>query len=292
MPFPRFRSFQKSSRLLRLRRGRPDPGLSPFPAVPGFGRAPKRPSSPSVGSNRTRTPDPPRLALLSEKQASPPGSPSRLARFGSELPFAALRHKDTAFESKPSRQRPLRGLVSKRTPSLRHRTFHRGASSPASDPFATSSRSEPRSFAAGLGMRSEASPPSALRTLRIEASSDPSAAGPPPRPKPRLRPVRIGPAEAVPLHLRPSLGARALRSLGGEPRPEPKLGQDPVGAFQKRGDSRFLPAPAWPRPSKPPLRAVLPVWPTSRRDLRCSACASNRHRAKAPSLSVWKAAFP
>jgi hypothetical protein len=138
-----------------------DPGVSPSPAVPGFGREPELPSSPSVGSKRTRTPDPPRLALPRERQAFPQRSPSRLMQAGANS-LSAFRRR-TPLSKASLRAGTLSRLRFKANPDPPPPGLPLRSKLPNLDPFAPSSRSEPRSSAAGSSAEEQAPRPGPVR---------------------------------------------------------------------------------------------------------------------------------
>jgi len=146
-PFPKVRL--ALARPAFLRRSRCVESRSPRRRGPRFGREPKLPSSPLVGSNQARTPDPHRLALLAA---------------GAEAPTSRS----------PSQPRTEASLDPRTAgPSGEGRTLT------PSNPFAASNQGKPRSSNRRT-FRREGEPshhPTRSRP-RTRASSDPRTAGP------------------------------------------------------------------------------------------------------------------
>lgn len=145
---------------------------------------------PSVGSHRTRTPDPPRLALLPGKTDLPGRDRLRDTAIGSKLP-SRLPARTPASKANLRALAPSRGLRTRANPDP-----------PAAGPSARGRTREPR----------------LLRSPRGGASSSPRTAGPlieaeasRPDPWPKARPAEAGPLSPP----SESLGARALRSSSG-----------------------------------------------------------------------------
>src|SRR5439155_143348 len=114
MPDPVSEALQPAFAFAPLRRGRFDQRRSARPAVPGFRRRPGPPSSPSVGSNRTQAPDPPRHARGANSVALPPDlSPGR--ELPDTGPFATWRQGEPCI----FRRRVIRSRASSRTSTLR-----------------------------------------------------------------------------------------------------------------------------------------------------------------------------
>jgi len=141
MPDPVSEALQPAFAFAPLRRGRFDQSRSARPAVPGFRRRPGPPSSPSVGSNRTQAPDPPRLALA--RKDKPSGNDRLRGPPVRSKPRSAFPRECIRIEGEPCNLVAPSSQPSNRSEprSLRHRTFD-AKQAPRLDPFAASNRSQ------------------------------------------------------------------------------------------------------------------------------------------------------
>ena len=292
-PFPKVRL--ALARPAFLRRSRCVESRSPRRRGPRFGREPKLPSSPLVGSNQARTPDPHRLALLAA---------------GAEAPTSRS----------PSQPRTEASLDPRTAgPSGEGRTLT------PSNPFAASNQGKPRS--SNRRTFEQQGKPSCLPTRRrLRTAGEPADLPPPDLPHEGQALLASGPSRpcdrgeprslrrrtaskietfcCAPFRMRSgrslAVSASSRRSSGrgpfasssrrkSWPKPE-SFGRDPAVPLQNRGDSQFLRDPASASPSRKARLAVRPLVRISRRlsPCRSSAFASSRRRSRHPRFRLPK----
>lgn len=257
MPFPRFRRWSGRLRVPPAFEKAGANGPKPCLAVPGVAGSRSSRFRPSVGFEPgAKRPILPRLALLRKSKPSR-GSPSRSAGPGqapNRLPARTLRIEGKPsipralfaawnrgepdpsaagrrMRSEPLSLRPFAASGSKQAPILPPPDLRRRANSPPSTRFATSYRSEPRSFRCRTSTKTEAF---------VRARSDPV------RPKPpRLRLLAC--AGRGPL----------ARSGGWAPGRNPEAPAGTLSALPGPGRFPFPSEPASASPSSRPFQDAL-----------------------------------